>query len=83
VRIQAALLRHVAEAQAGLAIDRRALPAHLATIRLDEPEDAPHRRRLARTVRAQQPHHPARAHRQAAAVERHELAVALAEPDNL
>ena len=83
VRIQAALLRHVAEAQTRLAVDRRAVPAHLATVGLDEPEDAAHRRRLARAVRAQQPHHAARAHRQAAAVERHDVAVALAQADDL
>ena len=83
VRIQAALLRHVAEAQTRLAVDRRAGPADLTPVGLDEAEDAAHRRRLARPVRAQQADDAPRTHRQAAAVERRDIAVALDQAGDL
>ena len=57
-RIQAALLGHVAEAQPRLAADRRALPADLAAIRSGQPEDAAHRRGLARAVGSQEADDP-------------------------
>ena len=83
VRIEAALLGHVAEAQTCLAVDRRAGPADLTRVGFDEAEDAAHRRRLARAVRAQQADDAPRAHRQAAAVERGDVAVALAQAGDL
>ena len=63
-RIQAALLRHVAEAQPLLQLHRPPKPQHLAAIDLDEPEDRPHRGRLPRPVRAEESEHPPRLHRE-------------------
>ena len=64
-RVQAALLGHVAEAQARVAVDRRALPADLAAVRAGQPEDAAHRRRLAGAVRPEEADDAARAGREA------------------
>ena len=49
-RVQPALLGEVAEAPAGVGVDRAALPAHGAGVEGGEPEDRPHRRRLAGAV---------------------------------
>ena len=83
VRVEPALLWHVAEAQAGPAVDRRTGPAHLAAVRPDEVEDAAHRRGLACAVGTQEPQDPSRADRDAALVERQEVAVALGQADEL
>ena len=51
LRVQPALLRHVAEPRASGRVDRPALPADLAAVGLEHAEHDPHRRRLARAVR--------------------------------
>ena len=51
LRVEAALLRHVAEAGARLEIDGLPAPADLAAVGLEHPEDDPHRRGLAGPVR--------------------------------
>ena len=55
LRIEAALLRHVAELPLLLSPHRPSLPAHLAGVRLEHPERDAHGRRLAGTVRADEP----------------------------
>ena len=69
-RIEATLLRHVAEAHALGQPDRAPVPEHLAAVGLDEPEDGPHRGRLARAVRPEKAEHPAARDRERAVVER-------------
>ncbi len=69
-RIEAALLRHVAEAQPFGQPDRPPVPEHLSRIELDEPENGSHRRRLPCAVRAEEAEHPSAAHRERAVVER-------------
>src|SRR5690606_11669518 len=49
-RVEAALLGHVAEAQARVAVHFAALPADLPAVGPGEAEDAAHRGRLARAV---------------------------------
>ena len=63
-RVQAALLRHVAEPQALLQLHRPPKPQHLAGIDLNKPEDRPHRGRLPRPIRAEESEHPPRLHRE-------------------
>ena len=63
LRVQAALLRHVAEAAARRGVDRAALPEDLARVGLEDAEDDPHRGRLARAVRPHEAEHPARRRR--------------------
>jgi hypothetical protein len=60
LRVQAALLGHVAEAPAHRGVDRPALPAHLAAVGLEDAEHDPHRGRLARPVGADEAEEPAR-----------------------
>jgi hypothetical protein len=52
LRIQAALLGHVADPPARREIERLAVPAHLALVGAEHPEHDPHRRGLARAVAA-------------------------------
>ena len=52
--VEAALLRHVAEGAARLAVDGRAAPAHLAAVQGDHADDGPHGRRLAGAVGAEE-----------------------------
>ena len=59
-RVEAALLRHVAEPQPLGQTDRPPAPEHLTGVQLDQPEDGAHRRRLSRAVRAQEAEHATR-----------------------
>ena len=81
-RIETALLRHVAEAQPVLELHRPPIPEHLARIRLDQPEDRAHRRRLAGAVRPEEAEHPAALDRERAAVERLHLTEPLVDVDD-
>ena len=82
-RVEPALLGHVAEAQPGVAIHDRALPAHLAAVGPGQPEDAAHRGRLARAVGAEEADDPARVGAERRAVERDHRPVAFGEIDDL
>ena len=68
-RVEATLLRHVAEPQPLRQPDRLPVPEHLAAVELDEPEDRAHRGRLAGTVRPEEAEHPPALDRERAAVE--------------
>ena len=57
VGVEAALLRHVAEAPARLDVQGAAVVAHRPRVGGDHPEDDAHRGRLAGAVRAQEAHH--------------------------
>ena len=83
LRVQAALLRHVAEAAARRGVDRPALPEDLARVGLQDAEDDPHRGRLPRPVRADEAEHPARRRAERQVVERKRAAVAAPESDQL
>jgi hypothetical protein len=83
LRIQPALLRHVAEAGARVEIDRPAAPAHLAAVGLEHAEDDPHRRRLAGAVRADEAEELARLDLEREPVERDDVAVAARQFDHL
>jgi hypothetical protein len=50
LRIQAALLGHVADPRAHARVDRLAAPPHRPVVRRQQAADDPHRRRLARPV---------------------------------
>src|SRR6185295_4434798 len=76
-RVEAALLRHVAEPKPRLPVDRLAVPVNGAAVGAGQPEDAPHRRRLAGPVRAEEADEPARADGEGCAVERDDVPVAL------
>ena len=82
-RIEPTLLGHVAETQAGVAIDRRALPPDLAAVRPGEPEDAAHRRGLAGAVRAEEADDAAWVRHERRAIEGDDRAVALGEVKDL
>ena len=69
-RIEAALLRHVAEPQPLGQPDRPPVPEHLAGVQLDEPEDRAHRRRLPGAVRPEEAEHPPAPDRERAVIER-------------
>ena len=69
-RIEATLLRHVAEAHPLRQPDRLPLPEHLTGVELDESEDGTHRGRLARAVRTKEAEHPAARDRERAVGER-------------
>ena len=73
-RVQAALLGHVAEPQPRRRVDRPPVPADLARLGDREPEDAAHRRGLARAVGAEEAEQPAAARRERGAVERRHAA---------
>ena len=76
-RIEAALLRHVPEAQPLGNADRLPLPEHVAGVELDDPDDRAHRRCLPGAVRAEKPQHAAGPDLEAHAVESDDLAEAL------
>ena len=76
LRIQAALLGHVAERPLHLAGDRLAAPAHVAGVGLQHAERDPHRRRLAGTVGADEADDLALGDVERQAVERDRLSVA-------
>jgi hypothetical protein len=76
LRVQPALLRHVAEAGAGGGVDRGAVPAHRAAVGVEHAEHDPHGGRLAGPVRADEPAHPAGRPRERHIVERDEVAEA-------
>jgi len=77
LRVEPALLRHVADAPPGLEVDRSAAPEHLAAVGDEHPEDDPHRGGLARAVAAHESEHLARANVEAEAVHRQQRPVAL------
>jgi hypothetical protein len=77
--VQAPLLGHVAEAAAGLGVDRAATPAHLAPVGLQHPEDDPHGGGLAGTVRPHEPEHLPFPDGERQVVEGHQVAVAAAQ----
>ena len=83
LRVQPALLRHVAEAPAHLEVDRRAAEQHLAAIGGQDAEDDAHRRRLARAVGADEAEHLALAHGERDAVEGDDVSVAAREVPQL
>src|SRR4029450_11245466 len=74
------VLGHVAEAAAGLGVDRRATPAHLAPVRLQHPEHDPHGGGLAGAVRADEPEHLPFPDGERQVVQGHDVAVAAAQP---
>ena len=76
LRIQAALLGHVAEQALVLAGDRRAAPEHLAGVGLEHAEGDPHRGRLAGAVGPDEADDVARGDGERQVVERDGLAVA-------
>jgi hypothetical protein len=76
LRIEAALLRHVAEAAARVSVQRRAVPRHLARVGAEHAEDDPHRARLAGAVGSDEAGHAAGLHVEREAVERDDGAVA-------
>jgi hypothetical protein len=57
LRVQAALLGHVAEPRAGGGVDPLPVPADLAAVRLEDAEHDPHGGRLARAVGADEAEH--------------------------
>jgi hypothetical protein len=70
--IQAALLRHVAEALAHLGVDRAPVEEDLARVQGDDTEHGAHRGRLARAVGAEEPDNPLGGHAEAHPVESHD-----------
>ena len=83
LRVEAALLRHVAEAGARLEVDRPAAPADLAAVGLEHAEDDPHRRRLAGAVRPHEAEELSRLDAEGEVVERDDVAVAARQVDHL
>ncbi|HEX4305167.1 MAG TPA: hypothetical protein VHZ54_03960, partial [Solirubrobacterales bacterium] len=79
LRVEAALLRHVADAPPRLGVDRRVVPQHPAGIGGEDAEDDPHQRRLAGAVGTDEAEHLARPDREGDAVQRHRLAIFLAQ----
>src|SRR3954468_20914776 len=79
LRIQAALLGHVAEPGARRGVDRPAAEAHLAGVRREDAEHDAHGGGLARAVGADEAEELPLAHGEAEAVERDRLAVAPAQ----
>ena len=80
LRIEAALLGHVAEPEPRLPVDGAVVPAHLARVERDEAEHAPHRRRLAGPVRAEEADDPPARNLERGAVERDDRSEPLACP---
>jgi hypothetical protein len=72
----AALLGHVAEAPAGLGVDRPAAPAHLATVGLQHAQHDPRGGGLAGAVGADEPEHLPLGHGERQVVEGDQVAVA-------
>ena len=84
VRVQAAFLRHVAEAPA-LRLPDLGAPFHLtvAGVEVDQAEDGAHRGRLAGAVRPEEADHLAGGNREGEMVERDDLAVSTGQPVEL
>ena len=82
-RVQAALLGHVAEAQARLRVDGCAVPADVARVRRGQAEDAAHGGGLAGAVGAEEADQPSAARRERGVVERRDGPVALGEAPDL
>src|SRR5215218_8555649 len=78
--VEAALLGHVAEAAAGLGVDRSATPADLAPVGLQHPQHDPHGGGLAGTVGSHEPEHLAFPHGEREVVQRDDVTVAAAQP---
>jgi len=76
LRVEPALLRHVAEAGARRGIDLAAAPANRARVRLEHAEDDPHGRRLAGAVRPDEAEHLAGGDGEGHAVQRRDVAEA-------
>ena len=83
LRVEAALLRHVADPAADLLVQRPALPADLAGVGADQAHGDPHRRRLAGAVGAAEAEHRAGRDGEADAVEHVVVAEALVQPVEL
>ena len=83
LRVEAALFGHVSESESGVGRDGLALPPDLALVGADEAEDGAHRRRLARSVGAQEAEHAPGANLERTSVESHHVAIALVEVDDL
>ena len=83
LRVQAALLGHVAEPAARGRVDLPALPADLARVGLEDAQDDPHRGRLARPVRADEAEQAAGRGAEREVVERKRAAEAAPESDQL
>jgi hypothetical protein len=79
LRVQPALLGHVAEPRAGRGVERPALPAHGVLVGLEHAEDDPHRRGLARAVGPDEAEQLTRTDVEAQPVERDRGAVATAQ----
>src|SRR5829696_10209867 len=78
--VQAALLGHVAEAAAGLGVDRPATPAHLPLVRLQHPEHDPHGGGLPGAVRPDESEHLAFPDGERQVVKGDDVAVAAGQP---
>ncbi len=75
LRVETALLGHVAEPEPICRCHRRPVPGDTAVVGINEPEDAPHRRRLAGSVRAEKADDPPGRHVETGAVEGDDIAV--------
>ena len=73
LRVQAALLGHVAESPSRLRVDRLTVPSDVAPVGLQDAERDAHRRRLARAVRSHEPDDLAVGDRERDAVERDDV----------
>jgi hypothetical protein len=83
LRVEAALLRHVADPPADVVVQRAAAPAHLAGVRAGEAHSDPHRRRLAGAVGAAEAEHRSRRDGEPDAVQHVVVAIALVQPVEL
>jgi hypothetical protein len=83
LRVQPALLRHVAEARARRGVDPPAAPAHLAAVGREHAEHDPHRRGLAGAVGSDEAEELARRDGERDPVERDDVAVAAGEVGQL
>ena len=83
LRVEAALLRDVAEPTPSHPVHRPPSPPDLAGIGAEHAEGDPHRRRLAGAVRTDEPDHGSLADIEAHAVERHDVAEPAAQIDQL
>ena len=75
LRVQPALLRHVAEPRTGFEVDRPAVEEHLAAIRREHAEHDPHRRGLSGAVWTDEPEHLPRLDTERDPVQRDDVAV--------
>ena len=83
LRVQAALLGHVAEPRAGLEVDRPALEQHLTAVGGEHAEHDPHGGRLAGPVRADEAEHLAALDGEGDPVEGDDVSVAAREVPQL